>query len=150
MSQQRIGERTLKVRLSVVEKEHEVCRLTHKIFFDLSGRGSACVARIQDRDRSTAGYVPVDPAMHGHHSNIHLLLAARRKERVDDSVRRHFARSDEEESRWALFQKQFFQRRQLAENCLSNFRRQLARKTFEPLGYLKKSCLVHVFAKLQR
>src|SRR6516225_8276360 len=88
--------------------------------------------------------------MHGHHRNIHLLVGARRKKRVDDSVRRHFARSDEEKSRRPLLEEQFFERCQLAENRLANFGRQPARKTFEPLSYLKKSCPVHCFATLHR
>src|SRR5207249_2338022 len=104
VGEQRVGERALKVRLSVVEKEHNVCWLTHEIFLDLSCRGVACVTRVQDGDRSTTGYVPVDPPMHRHHSNIDLLLGARRKKRVDDSVRRNFARPDKEKSRRPLLE----------------------------------------------
>src|SRR6266498_4195924 len=92
------------IRFALVEKEDEVGRLTSEVFFDLSCRGIARVARIQDGDRSMTGYVPVDPAMHRHQSNIHLLLGARCKKRVDDSVRRHFARSDEEKSRRPLLE----------------------------------------------
>src|SRR6266487_4327183 len=79
-------------------------KMTSEVFFDLSCCGIARVARIQDGDRSMTGYVPVDPAMHRHQSNIHLLLGARCKKRVDDSVRRHFARSDEEKSRRPLLE----------------------------------------------
>ena len=88
--------------IAAVEKKDDIGRLTSDIFFDLSCRGIAHVARIQDGECAMTGYVPVDPAMHGHHSNIHLLLGARRKQRVDDSVRRHFARSEEEEARRPL------------------------------------------------
>src|SRR5256885_8039922 len=92
------------IRFDVVEKEDDVGRLTSEVFFHLSCPGTARVARIQDGDRSMTGYVPVDPAMHRHHSNIHLLLGARRKKRVDDSLRRYFARSDEEEPRRPLLE----------------------------------------------
>src|SRR4029077_6854337 len=89
------------------------------------------------------GCVPVDPAMRRHHSKIHLLLSVWRKKRVDNSVRRHCARSDENKLRWELFQKQFLEGGPLVENCISNFGRQPASKALEPLSYLKKSCLVH-------
>src|SRR5438093_7511954 len=102
---ERVGRgQVLEISLPVVEKEDDVWRLTSEVFFDLSCCGIARVARIQDGDRSMTGYVPVDPAMHRHQSNIHLLLGARCKKRVDDSVRRHFARSDEEKSRRPLLE----------------------------------------------
>src|SRR6266705_6145956 len=103
------------IRFAVIEKKDDVGTLTYEVFFDLSCRGIACVARIQDGDRSMTRYVPVDPPMHGHESNIHLLLGARCKKRVDDSVRRHFAGSDEQESRRPLLEEQFFKRGKLPE-----------------------------------
>src|SRR5206468_11132397 len=91
-----------KTRFPLVEKEYDVGRLTFEIFFDLSYGGIGCVTSIQDGNRSMPGYVPIDPSMHWHQSNIQLLWRAGCKKRVDDSVGRRFARSDEEEPRRAL------------------------------------------------
>src|SRR5260370_34667949 len=92
----------LSTRFPLVKKEYDVGRLAFKIFFDLSCSRIIGVPSIQDGNRSMARYVPVDPSMHGHQSNIHLLWRAGRKKRVDDSVGRRFARSDEEEPRRAV------------------------------------------------
>src|SRR5437667_4449610 len=89
------------------------------------------------------GYVPVDPPMHRHHGNVHLLLNAGNKEGVDELLHWHFARSNEEESWRPLFQEQFFERRQLVENRFPDFGRQPACKAFEPFSDMKKGCLIH-------
>ena len=96
-----------KTRFPLVEKEYDVGRVTLEIFFDLSCRGIGCVTSIQDGNRTMPGYVPIDPSMHWHQSNIQLLWRAGGKKRVDDSVGRRFTRSDEEEPRRALLQEQF-------------------------------------------
>src|SRR5437870_13557336 len=96
-----------------------------------------------------AGYVAVDPPMHGHHRHMHLLMCIRRKKCVEDSGHRNCARSDEEEPRWPLLEKQFLERCKLAESCLLNFGRQPPRKTLELFSDLTKSRMIHVFAPLQ-
>src|SRR6266436_9988508 len=95
-------------RFPLVEKEYDVGRLTFEIFFDLSCDGIVCVTSIQDGNRTMPGYVPIDPSMHWHQSNIHLLWRAGRKKRVDDSVGRRLARSNEQKSRGPLLEEQFF------------------------------------------
>ena len=98
----------LKIRFRVIEKEDDVGGLAFETFFDWSCSGIACIPRIQDGDRSMAGYVAIDPSMHGHQSNIHLFWHASRKKGVDDSMGRYFARSDQEEPRRPLLEEQFF------------------------------------------
>src|SRR6266481_413415 len=95
-------------RFPFVEKKYDVGRLAFEIFFDLSCSRIIGAPSVQDGNRSMARYVPVHPSMHGHQSNIHLLWRAGREKRVDDSMGRRFARSDEEEPRRALLEEQFF------------------------------------------